>query len=165
MTDDPVFAAAFDALLTQIRARIVPPSLDDAKSNAEKDVWTLLEAGVFHLQCGAPDGQPGTLAEALSRASLRAAPLAAALGVKPPQFEPILLPARPAAGDEAAGFLCRKLLDAAEEDFPKSRKVLQQKILAEKPGNGLKEHMAIAFDALTEAYPRACADLKSILRY
>ena len=55
-------------------------SPDNLRANAEKEVWSLFRNGIRHLKDGAPDGQPGAMAEALSRTSLRASPLAAALG-------------------------------------------------------------------------------------
>lgn len=155
---------AFDAVIRHIESRCGTGTLADVRLNAEKDCWTLLLNGVSHLKSGAPGRLPGALNEALSKASLRASPLAAALGVKPPQFEPILLGADYADGREAALFLCGKLLDGALEDFEKSRRALQQKILAEKPAEELKRQMALSCDALTESYARVCAALREDLR-
>lgn len=155
---------AFDAICAHLDARRPAASLHDVAVNAEKDVWTLFLNGFLHLKNGAPDGQPGSMAEALARASLRSSPLAATLGVKPPQFEPIYFSVLYATGQEAALFLCTRLVEAAEGDFPKSRQLLQQRILAEKPTAALKEHMAVAFATLTESYPRICSELRTLLK-
>ena len=139
-------------------------SPETLRSNAEKEIWSLFLNGIRHLKDGAPNGQPGSMPEALARASLRASSLAAALGVRPPQFEPIYFTIDYTTGREAALFLCRRLMEGLEIDFAKSRQIIQQKILAEKPAEGaLKEQMALSFDVLAEAYLWACNELKSTL--
>src|SRR3954468_9678627 len=80
-------------------------SPDTLRANAEKEVWSLFLNGVQHLKDGAPDKQPGSMTEALSRASLRASPFAAALGIRTPQFEPIYFSVDYTTGAEAALFL------------------------------------------------------------
>ena len=139
-------------------------SPDALRANAEKDVWSLFINGICHLKDGAPDGQPGSMAEALTRTSLRASPFAAALGIRPPQFEPLYFSIDYTTGADAALFSCRRLIEAAEGDFTKSRQIIQQKILAEKPDKKiLKEQMALAFNVLAETYVQACKDMKSSL--
>ncbi|MDE2337309.1 MAG: hypothetical protein KGL10_08350 [Alphaproteobacteria bacterium] len=167
--------AAFDAVLSLLAARLdaATPVLtlqldekspDALRDNAAKDVWTLFHGGIRHLKNGAPDGGPGTMTEAISRVSLRAAPLAAALGIPPPHFEQVLLGVDYADGRAAAFSLCRHLIGAAENDFPKSRQIIQQKILAEKPPvDEVKEQMALSFGVLAETYLRACGEMKEEL--
>jgi hypothetical protein len=165
-------AAAFDEIIARIGMRLAgaapviilevsDKSPETLRANAEKDSWTLFLGGVRHLKDGAPEGQPGALAEAVARASLRASPLAAALSVPAPQFEPVLLNINYAGGREAALFPCQRLVEAAEADFPKSRQIIQGAILAEKPEEKiLKEQMALAFGVLAEVYMAACRDLR-----
>ncbi len=139
-------------------------SPDALRANAEKDVWSLFINGICHLKDGAPDGQPGSMAEALTRTSLRASPFAAALGIRPPQFEPLYFSIDYTTGHEAALFLCHRLIESAEGDFPKSRQIIQQKILIEKPAvEALKEQMALSFDVLAGTYMRVCGEIKAAL--
>src|SRR5262245_21133555 len=88
----------FDKVIALVDAhvRAASPSLlldfnemseEKLHAGAEKEVWSLFLQGIRHLKDGAPDHQPGSMTEALSRASLRSGAFAAALGVKPPQFE------------------------------------------------------------------------------
>lgn len=147
----------------------------EALRAARLECWALLRNGVLHLKEGAPGGAPGSMAEALSRASLRRSALAAALGVKPPQFEQIFLPADFSTGAEAALYFCRRLCDAALGDLSKSRQLLHQKILAknalsafalagaERTQDDLRRQIALSFDALTSAYPDVCKDFRTSL--
>jgi hypothetical protein len=144
--------------------RLQEKSPDALRANAAVEAWSLFLNGIRHLKDGAPDGQPGAMTEALSRASLRASPFAAALGIRPPHFEPLYFSVDYTTGAEAALFLCRRLVEAAAADFPKSRQIIQQKILSEKPAvDTLKEQMALSFDVLAETYERVCGELKSAL--
>lgn len=103
------------------------------QQSAEKEAWELLAKGLRHLKDGAPGGQAGSMAEALSRASLRSSALASSLGVKAPQFEQMYFNAEYANGHEAAVFYTKRLIEAAEGDFSKSKQIIQQKIYSEKP--------------------------------
>ena len=139
-------------------------SPDTLRANATIEAWSLFLNGLRHLKNGAPEGKPGSMHESLSRASLRASPLAAALGISPPQFEPIYFSIDYTTGTEAAIFLCRRLVEAAETDFPKSRQLIQQKILVEKPDmDALKEQMALSFDVLAGTYERVCGEIRAEL--
>jgi len=164
--------AAFDRVIVHVGGRITAAtpvvilhlqekSPETLRANASAEVWSLFLNGIKHLKDGAQGGQPGAMADALSRASLRASPLAAALGIRPPQFEPLYFSIDYTTGDEAALFLCRRLVEAAEGDFPKSRQLIQQKILSEKPAvDTLKEQMALSFDVLAGTYERVCGEMK-----
>jgi hypothetical protein len=139
-------------------------SPDLLRANAAIEAWSLFLNGIQHLKSGAPEGGPGSMPEALSRTSLRASSLAAALGISRPQFEPIYFTINYTTGAEAALFLCRRLVDGAEADFPKSRHLIQQKILAEKPSiDALKEQMALSFDVLADAYEQVCGEIRGEL--
>lgn len=143
-------------------------SPEKIQAGAEKEVWSLFMRGIRHLKEGAPASQPGSMTEALSQASLRSSTFAAALGVKPPQFEQMYFSIDYTNGHEAALFFCRRLIEAAEGDLSKSRQIIQQKILTEKPSGtpdaeALKKQMAFSFNVLAETYGRACRDLKSAL--
>ena len=165
----------FDTVITILneRVRFTTPvvvlhtqekSPETLRANAEKEVWSLFLNGIRHLKNGAPNERPGSMPEALSRTSLRASPFAAALGIRPPQFEPIYFTIDYTTGHEAVLFLCRRLIEGSESDFAKSRQIIQQKILTEKPAEGvLKEQMALSFDVLAETYLRACSEIKSAL--
>jgi hypothetical protein len=164
--------AAFDKVIAFVssRAQKISPQIlltytelspENLQEAARKEAWALFMNGITHLKEGAPGGQPGSVSEALSRTSLRASPFAAGLGVKPPQFEQLFFSIDYTNGHEAALFFCQKLAEAAENDIPKSRQVIQQKILAEKQPEFLKLHMGATCDALVENYIRCCQDLKS----
>jgi hypothetical protein len=157
-----------EAVTPSIQLSFNEMSPDKLQAGAEKEVWSLFLRGVRHLKDGAPAHQPGSMTEALSQASLRSSAFAAALGVKPPQFEQMYFSVDYTTGQEAALFFCRRLVEAAEGDLSKSRQIIQQKILAEKPsgvidGGTLKRQMAISFDVLAETYSHACHDLRSAL--
>lgn len=117
------------ALITDIHS-LSPGSMQES---AEREAWELLAKGLRHLKDGAPDGQPGSMAGALSRSSLRNSALAASLGVKQPQFEQMYFQVDYSTGHEAALFYTKRLIEAAEGDFSKSRQIIQQKISSEKP--------------------------------
>lgn len=121
--------ATAPALITDIHS-LSPGALQES---AEKESWSLLAKGLRHLKDGAPGGQPGSMAGALSRSSLRNAALASSLGVKPPQFEQMYFQVDYSTGHEAALFYTKRLIEAAEGDFSKSRQIIQQKISSEKP--------------------------------
>lgn len=103
------------------------------QQSAQKEAWALLGKGIRHLMDGAPGGNPGSMTEALSRASLRSAAIAASIGVKPPKFEQIFHEVDYSTGHEAALSDCKRLIEAAEGDLPKSRQIIQQKIFHENP--------------------------------
>jgi|GEM_PF-1260485 len=103
------------------------------RESAEKEAWSLLASGVKHLMDGAPGGAPGSMTGALSKASMRSSSLASSVGVKPPQFEQMYFNVEYTTGYEAAIFDCKRLIEAAEGDLPKSRQIIQQKIMTEKP--------------------------------
>ncbi len=165
----------FDEVLSLVDARrnavtpvltlqLAEKSPDALRAGAAKDVWLLFHGGIRHLKNGAPEGQPGSMAEAVARVSLRASPFAAALGIPAPQFEQVPFSVDYTYGRDATLFLCRRLVEAAESDFPKSRQIIQQKILDEKPSvEELKEQMALSFSVLADVYVAVCTEMRDAL--
>lgn len=175
-----------DLVIARIESRIktAAPALllhfdemsgDSLRQNTEKECWSLFLNSIRHLKDGAPDSQPGSMTEALSRMSLRSSAFAAALGVKPPQFEPMYFSVDYTTGHEAAIFFCRRLVEAAEGDLSKSRQIIHQKIMTEKPEgafggpaaqddiSAMKKQISFSFNVLMQAYENACRDFKTIL--
>ncbi len=179
--------AAFDAIIALLddRRRAASPAVllnfsemaaDQLRESALRESWSLFLNGVFHLKNGAPGNRPGSMIEALARASLRSSAFAAALGIRPPQFEPIYFSVDYATGHEAAVFFCRRLVEAAEGDLAKSTQIIRQKITLEKPVTAfgtdivhpvtvdiLKRQMVFSFNVLAETYGQACREFKSSL--
>jgi hypothetical protein len=189
-TSDEIFyqqrSKAFDRVIALIDERIkaASPSLllhldeispDSMRQSAEKETWSLFQRGIRHLQNGAPRNQPGSITEALSRMSLRSSSFAAALGVKPPQFEQIYFSVDYTTGHEAALFFCHRLIEAAEGDLSKSKQIIHLKLMSETPsaafgGNAnqsdlqvLKRQMAFSLNVLAETYGLACHEFKENL--
>jgi len=181
-SQDPAFHRqrneAFDAVIALIEGRIKAStpavllqvdemSVDSLRQSAALQSWSLFLLGIRHLKDGAPDSQPGSMTEALSRMSLRSSPFAAAFGVKPPHFEQMYFSVDYTTGAEAAFFFCQKILEAAEEDLSRSRQIIQQKIMAEKPAGSpeaaaaLKKQMVLSFNVLSEAYAAVCHELRA----
>lgn len=121
------------ALTPKLITDITLLSPGSMQQSAEKEAWGLMAKGIRHLMDGAPGGAPGSMTEALSRTSLRNSSLASSLGVKPPQFEKMYFDIDYTNGHEAALFDCKRLVESAEGDLAKSRQIIQQKILTEKP--------------------------------
>jgi hypothetical protein len=177
---------AFDKVIALIDERVktaAPPlllrfdemSTESMRQSAEKETWSLFRRGIQHLKNGAPQNQPGSITEALSRMSLRSGSFAAALGVKPPQFEQMYFSVNYTTGYEAALFFCRRLIEAAEGDLPKSRQIIHLKMMAETPAGAfgpgaekndlrtLKRQMAFSLNVLAETYGVACHEFKEAL--
>jgi hypothetical protein len=150
-------------------------SADSLYQGARKEIWSLFLNGIRHLKNGAPDGQPGSMTEALSKISLRSSTFTAALGVKPPQFEQMYFTVNYTTGHEAALFFCRRLIEAAEGDLSKSTQIIRQKMAQETPAsafggeagkndaNAVKRQMVLSFNVLAETYGQACQEFKSSL--
>ncbi len=150
-------------------------SLDSAHHSATRECWSLLLKGIKHLQNGAPGSKPGMLAEALTRASLRSSGLAAALGVKPPHFEQMYFAVDYTTGHEAALFLCRRLLENAENDLHKSKRLINQRMRAGTPDDAidadisrqdieaLRRQVGLSFNVLANTYATVCHDFGDML--
>ncbi len=138
-------------------------SLDASRNSAARECWTLLKAGVLHLKSGAPSGKEGSMAGALTRASLRSSALAAALGIKKPQFEQMFFSVDGySTGQEAALFLCRRLVEAAEADLDASRRKIG-KVVREENAADMKQQIAFSFQMLAGIYGGVCRDMREML--
>ncbi len=131
--------ATFDVILGVIAEKMaaVPVTLaldvhsispTSARNGAEKESWQLLANGIRHLKDGAPGGEPGSLASAMSKASIRASSFATGLGVKPPKYEDVDYFAEFDSGREEAVFLTRRLIEAATADITPSQKIIGAKM-------------------------------------
>jgi hypothetical protein len=131
--------AAYDRILSLVQRHIdaipiemtidlslISPS--KARDAAERDVWKLFLSGIQHLKNGGQMNDAGSFANAVSKASMRNAPMAATLGLKPPQFEENYFAVDFDSGAAEAVFLSRRLLEAAASDAPKSQQLIRQKL-------------------------------------
>jgi hypothetical protein len=107
-------------------------SFDSIRQGAKKEAWGLLTKALQHLKNGAPHEQAGSMTGALSRLSLRSSSFAASMGVKVPQFEQLYFPVDYSSGQEAAVYLSRRLVEAAEGDVSKSKQLILGALLGEK---------------------------------
>lgn len=171
-------ARAFDEVIGLIEAHIqsiVPPvllSVEDLSAQetqlvSEREAWSLFLSGILHLKDGAPERQPGSIPGALTRASLRSSAIAAALGVRPPVFEPVYVSIDGKTGKDCAMLFCRRLVEGAESDLVKSRKILRQRMAMEHPqlkgdhAHAVKRQMAFSLNILSESYAAAASSLRA----
>jgi hypothetical protein len=117
-----------DALTPPFTADISVLSPSDAKDAAERSVWLLFQRGIAHLKNGGQMDQPGLFSEAVSRASLRSAPISATLGIAPPKFQDNYLNLEFDGGAAEAVFRCQRMLEAVAADAPKSQQLIRQKL-------------------------------------
>ncbi|TAL30440.1 MAG: hypothetical protein EPN97_12500 [Alphaproteobacteria bacterium] len=131
--------AAYDRILSLVQRHIdaipVEMTLDlslispsKARDAAERDVWKLFQSGIRHLKNGGQMDAPGSFAGAVTRASLRNAPMASTLGVKPPQFDENYVDIEFDSGAAEAVFRSRRLMEAVTADAPKSQQLIRQKL-------------------------------------
>ena len=130
--------AAFDRILTLVQSHIdaIPVGINlisslspgDARDAAERDVWSLFRNGIQHLKDGGQKDAPGSFGEAISKASLRSGPMAATLGVKPPQFIENYYDVEFDTGASEAVWRCQRLLEALAADAPKSQQLVRAKL-------------------------------------
>ncbi|MEZ0224661.1 MAG: hypothetical protein ACAH83_08920 [Alphaproteobacteria bacterium] len=136
--------AAFDRILSLVQRHIdaipiemtvnlglVSPS--KARDAAERDVWTLFKSGIQHLKDGGQRNTAGSFANAVTKASLRSAPMAAVLGVRPPKFDENYYDVEFDSGAAEAVFFSRRLLEAAAADAPQSQKFIRQNLALSTP--------------------------------
>lgn len=155
---DVRIAAVPTSIITSLHAF----SATDTKNGAERESWRLLSAGISHLKEGAPGGKPGSLHEALSRASIRNASFAAGLGIRPPVYEPSDFGAIPPqkTGKAEALFLSRRLLEAAEADLSLSRRHIANALSTHNPAEAFGDLPLLINDPELEKIARA-AKLKT----
>lgn len=170
-------ARAFDEVIGLIEEHIqnIVPSVllsvedlsaQETQKVSEREAWSLFLNGILHLKAGAPEHQPGSIPGALTRASLRSSAIAAALGVRPPVFEPVYVSVDGKTGKDCAMLFCRRLVEGAENDLVKSRKILRQRMAVEHPQlkdadtHAVKRQMAFSLNLLSESYATAAASLR-----
>ena len=137
----------YDAVLAVVStqcARLPRPSLllglqefssAGAREGAELACWQLYSNAITYLKNGAPQNKPGSLAEAVSRASVRNAPLAAGLGIRPPVYHMtagLEIPPQK-SGRLDALFHVKRLLEASLEDLGYSRRMISGGLAAHNP--------------------------------
>lgn len=131
--------AAYDRILSLVQRHIdatpaemivdlglVSPSR--ARDAAERDVWKLFQNGIRHLKDGGQLDAPGSFAGAVTKTSLRSAPMASTLGVKPPQFDENYFDIEFDSGAAEAVFRSRRLMEAVTADASKSQQLIRQKL-------------------------------------
>ncbi len=142
-------------------------SAEQISDSATLESLTLIEGGLSHLKDGAPGGQPGSMASALSKSCLRRSSLATALGIRPPLFEPILLGADYSTGADAARYLSDMLFSAALQDLPRSRDIIWQKLSQRENiparDDDFYRQMVMTLDIGAESYRATCLSLQSSL--
>lgn len=128
------------------------------RSQAMRETLQLLHAGIMHLCHGAPGQAQGQFGEAVARASLRNAPLAAMLGLTPPRFETLLHVADYTTGHEEARFYARRLTEAASHDAIASRQMIADALQDHAPAPGMDEALAAVLKKEAENFlPLLCA--------
>lgn len=142
-------------------------SAEQIADSALLESLILIENGLLHLKDGAPGGQAGSMASALSKACLRRSSLATALGIRPPLFEPILLEAGYSTGTDAALYLSDMLFSVALQDLPRSRDIIWQKLSHRDDipaaDDDVYKQMVMTLDIGAESYRTACISLQSSL--
>lgn len=152
-------------------------SVGTLNGDGRHEVLQLFTCGIQHLKDGAPGGKPGTLTAALTKASLRSGAFAAAIGIKPPQFEQTLQLTDLTSGYDQAIFLCRRLREAATADFLKSRQMIERHLqkadtkhiyssgasIDDFDTGKLKRQLIVTFNGLCRAYEEISAELRENL--
>ncbi len=135
---------------------ILPASMDATADThaARRASWDLLISGLQHLADGGRQGAAGSLTTAVTRASLRNAPLASALGIPAPVFTLTtdITPCHDAHAE--AQFLARRMAEAVQADIPASIPLIERALAAhtDLPAqiNGYFTQLAIMHDRQCE---------------
>ena len=128
---------------------------DDATA-AQHTSWDLLTAGLSHLADGGVNGENGLLTTAISRASLRSAPLASALGIAPPIFKLTTLVKPSHSAHAQAVFLARRMSEAVMGDIDKSTQMVARAMNADRSiDTGTRSY----FSQLADVHRRQCQTL------
>lgn len=121
-------------LLDRHRPPVVLASAQDDPADdtaARRTSWELLCAGLSHLADGGRNGQMGALTAAVSRASLRSAPLASALGIPAPVFA-LTTDIGPCHTSHAqAVFFARRMTEAVISDIDVSAPIIARALAAD----------------------------------
>ncbi len=136
---------------------IVAPAGDGASDTAaERTSWELLTQGLSHLYEGGRTQPHGLLTTAISRASLRNAPVASALGVTAPVFELISTVTPCHEAHAQALFLARRMTEAVMHDIDTSMTVINRALAADRMvDRGTRAYVA----QLAEMHHRHCEKL------
>jgi hypothetical protein len=154
-----------DSLEAPLTVSLVAISPSAARDTAEREVWKLFHNGIQHLKDGGQKNSAGSFAEAVSKASLRSAPMAATLGVKPPKFDENYYNVQFDSGAAEAWWRSRRLLEAVASDAPKSHQLIRQKLAFTEPlsapekGDGVNDpELRGVFDAALKSSSPKDAD-------
>lgn len=125
-------------------------------SAAKNTSWDLLAAGLSHLCDGGINGAYGLLTTAVSRASLRSAPIASALGITPPVYELAVAVTPCHEAHAQAVFLSRRMTEAVMHDIDTSAPVIERALEADKMIDRSTRHY---FAQLAQTHRRQCETL------
>lgn len=123
---------------------------------AQQTSWDLLGRGLAHLADGGINGANGMLTTAISRASLRSAPVASALGIAAPMFK-LTVTVTPCHDTHAqAVFLARRMTEAVLADIDTSALLIERALRADKMiDTGTRDY----FNQLVDVHQRQCETL------
>lgn len=123
---------------------------------AQHTSWDLLGSGLVHLADGGIGGASGMLTTAISRASLRSAPVASALGIAAPVFK-LTATATPCHDAHTqAVFLARRMTEAVMADIDTSAPLIDRALRADKAIDaGTRDY----FNRLVDVHHRQCEAL------
>lgn len=127
---------------------------------AQTTSWDLLAAGLDHLCNGGINGAHGLLTTAISRASLRSAPIASALGIAAPVYE-LTVAVTPCHDAHAqAVFLARRMTEAVMHDIDVSAPVITRALESDRIIGHATRHY---FVQLAQAHRRQCETLMLLI--
>lgn len=136
-------------------------SANDASDNAASTTsWELLRAGIAHLADGGINGQMGALTTAVTRASLRSAPLASALGVPAPVFKQIAVVSPCHDAHAEAVFFARRMTEAVLSDIDTSVPMIERVLAADK---NIDSTTRSYFNQLASLHQRQCETLMLLI--
>lgn len=124
--------------------------------NAQNTSWDLLAGGLAHLADGGVNGEAGQLTAAVTKASLRSAPLAAALGIAPPVFKQTAVMSPRHDAHAEAVFLARRMTEAVAADITTSQDALMRNLVA---NTNVGDDIYRFFERLSAAHARQCDQL------
>lgn len=123
---------------------------------AQQTSWDLLASGLAHLADGGINGAGGMLTTAITRASLRSAPVASALGIAAPVFKQTVTVAPCHDTHAQAVFLARRMTEAVMADIDTSAPLIDRALRADKMIDaGTRGY----FNQLVDAHQRQCETL------
>ena len=140
----------------QTTSLIITPEKHSDVAAAQQTSWDLLTGGLTHLADGGINQDHGMLTTAITRASLRSAPVASALGIAAPVFK--LVASVTPCHDEYAQdlFLARRMTEAVMADIEISTPMIERALLADKSIDTGTRHY---FSQLASTHQRQCETL------